>query len=239
MLCSSGPREQGARRTDQNLAAGKRPRKNTLSLFLRHSSPLLSSPLLSSPPALCPSAQAAEKPSHPSCAGIRMFLGDRQISGLAPVQRDRGLVMQIHMMKWDSVKIIHTETKGRANVQLFCAHVVFQKKKIHSEIQQNKCSKKPWKKQHLYLFYCIRLLCLFMCFNILFGFFNFLKNKHIFVVLNVSSHLLGKYWKSESSWAAKLLKRHHNIYLLTLITQIIRNQCTVKLGNKANPCCPQ
>lgn len=30
---------------------------------------------LSSPSALCPSAQAAEEPSRPSCAGIRMFLG--------------------------------------------------------------------------------------------------------------------------------------------------------------------
>lgn len=63
------------------------------------STPLLSSPLLSSPPALCPSAQAAEKPSRPSCAGIRMFLGDRQISGLAPVQRERGLVVRIHTLK--------------------------------------------------------------------------------------------------------------------------------------------
>lgn len=51
-LCSTGPREQGARRTDQNLAAGKRPRnkknkKIGLSFFL--STPLLffTSPLSS------------------------------------------------------------------------------------------------------------------------------------------------------------------------------------------------
>lgn len=117
VLCSTGPREQGARRTDQNLAAGKQPRERR--------SPLLSFLLLcclhlSSPPALCPSAQAAEKPSHPSCAGIRMFLGDRQISGLAPVQRERGLVMQIHTLKRDSVKITHTKKRGGKCAPILC-----------------------------------------------------------------------------------------------------------------------
>lgn len=93
------------------------------------STPLLSSPLLSSPPALCPSAQAAEKPSLPSCAGIRMFLGDRQISGLAPVQRERGLVVRIHTLKRYSSEMIHKETRGE-NVRLFgCFHKKKQKKK--------------------------------------------------------------------------------------------------------------
>lgn len=103
-------------------AAQKKKRR---SLFPLLSTPLLSSPLLSSPPALCPSAQAAEKPSRPSCAGIRMFLGDRQISGLAPVQRERGLVMRIHTLKRYSSEIIHKETRGE-NVRLFGR---FQKKK--------------------------------------------------------------------------------------------------------------
>lgn len=89
------------------------------------SSPLLSFLLLcrlhlSSPPALCPSAQAAEKPSHPSCAGIRMFLGDRQISGLAPVQRERGLVMQIHTLKRAGVKITHTKKPGGKRAPILC-----------------------------------------------------------------------------------------------------------------------
>lgn len=84
---------------------------------------------LSSPPALCPSAQAAEKPSRPSCAGIRMFLGDRQISGLAPVQRERGLVVRIHTLKRYSSEMIHKETRGE-NVRLFgCFHKKKQKKK--------------------------------------------------------------------------------------------------------------
>lgn len=84
---------------------------------------------LSSPPALCPSAQAAEKPSLPSCAGIRMFLGDRQISGLAPVQRERGLVVRIHTLKRYSSEMIHKETRGE-NVRLFgCFHKKKQKKK--------------------------------------------------------------------------------------------------------------
>lgn len=166
------------------------------SLFPRRSSPLLSSPLLSSPPALCPSARAAEKPSHPSCAGIRMFLGDRQISGLAPVQRDRGLVMQIHMMKWDSVKIIHTETKGRANVQLFCAHVVFQNQKIHSEIRQNKCSMKKREKNSTYIYFTAYVNYVYLCVLIYFlGFLISWKINIFFAVLNVSFHLLGKYWK--------------------------------------------
>lgn len=118
---------------------GSGPEKKRRSLFPLLSTPLLSSPLLSSPPALCPSAQAAEKPSRPSCAGIRMFLGDRQISGLAPVQRERGLVMRIHTLKRYSSEIIHKETRGE-NVRLFGR---FQKKKqkkkrekIRSEIQK-------------------------------------------------------------------------------------------------------
>lgn len=102
VLCSTGPREQGATRTDQSLVAGNRPRKRRFPFSLS-SPPLLPSPLLS-PPALCPWAQAAEKPSRPSCAEIRMFLGDRQISGLACVQRNRGLVMLIDTLERDSVR---------------------------------------------------------------------------------------------------------------------------------------
>lgn len=112
VLCSTGPREQGARRADQNLAAGKQPRERR--------SPLLCRLHLSSPPALCPSAQAAEKPSHPSCAGIRMFLGGRQISGLAPVQRERGLVMQIHTLKRAGVRITHTKKRGGKCAPILC-----------------------------------------------------------------------------------------------------------------------
>ena len=110
----------------------EKKKRRSLSPLL--STPLLSSPLLSSPPALCPSAQAAEKPSRPSCAGIRMFLGDRQISGLAPVQRERGLVMQIHTLKRDGVEIIHKETRGE-NERLFgCFHK--KKKKGGKSVQK-------------------------------------------------------------------------------------------------------
>lgn len=78
MLCSTGPREGGARRTDQNLAAGKRPRKDALlSLSFRfHSSSAL--PLGSGGSG----ARAA-----PPARGYVCFLVDGQISGLAPVQR--------------------------------------------------------------------------------------------------------------------------------------------------------
>lgn len=91
------------------------------------SSPLLSFFLLlcclhlSSP--LCPSAPAAQKPSHPSCAGIRMFLADGQISGLAPVQRkERTGHANSHTetKQCRRLKIIHTETKlGGKNARVF------------------------------------------------------------------------------------------------------------------------
>lgn len=105
------------------------------------STPLLSSPLLSSPPALCPSAQAAEKPSRPSCAGIRMFLGDRQISGLAPVQRERGLVVRIHTLKRYSSEMIHKETRGE-NVRLFGRFQKKKKKKGRKSVQKYRKNQK-------------------------------------------------------------------------------------------------
>lgn len=119
-------------------AAQKKKRR---SLFPLLSTPLLSSPLLSSPPALCPSAQAAEKPSRPSCAGIRMFLGDRQISGLAPVQRERGLVVRIHTLKRYSSEMIHKETRGE-NVRLFGRFQKKKKKKGRKSVQKYRKNQK-------------------------------------------------------------------------------------------------
>lgn len=76
VLCSAGPRQQGARRTDQNLAAGKWPRKRrslrSFPSFLHITSPLLLLFGVS---------------SQSSCAGIPMFLADGQTSSLAPAQR--------------------------------------------------------------------------------------------------------------------------------------------------------
>lgn len=67
----------------------------------------------------------------PSCAGMRMFLGDRQISGLAPAQRTGGLVMQIHTMKLDEN---NPETMGEKLCRYFVFPLfLFKTEKIHSE----------------------------------------------------------------------------------------------------------
>lgn len=63
----------------------KKKKKTTLPSLLLPA-PLLSSPLLSSCSLPLGSGSAEAKPPPP-VRRIRMFLGDRQISGLAPVQR--------------------------------------------------------------------------------------------------------------------------------------------------------
>lgn len=97
-LCSTGPREQGVKRTDQNLACWDAAQKETHSFYSPLESFTAFTSFLSSPLLLlfAPRLERLRSQATPLECGYVCFLGKRQISGLASVQRKRGLMMLIH-----------------------------------------------------------------------------------------------------------------------------------------------
>lgn len=107
---TEGTRHEAGRSESVLLGTRPREKREAEREERRSPSPLLSSPLLRSPPALCPSAQAAEEPSRPSCAGIRMFSGGQTDFGPGACTEEDG-TGHTAARRCQGPKIIHKEAR--------------------------------------------------------------------------------------------------------------------------------